>query len=95
MNFHFPMNHRVKFVPSGRVEISSRRPGSSNQHLRQAEAITGENFVLAKQDPGSTKEGCCFAGLKFFTYFQHIIAGHNLGSASNAGIPAKRDRISS
>ena len=35
--------------------------------LRQAEAITWENFVPAKRDPGSTKEGPRFAGMKLLT----------------------------
>ena len=32
--------------------------------LRQAEVITWENFVLAMQDFGSTKEGSCLARMK-------------------------------
>ena len=28
-----------------------------SSRFRRAEAITWENFVLAKRDPGSTKEG--------------------------------------
>ena len=35
--------------------------------IRRAEAITWENFVPTKQDPGSTKEGSCLAGMKLFT----------------------------
>ena len=35
--------------------------------LRRAEAITWENFVPAKRDPGSTKEGSRIAGMKIFT----------------------------
>ena len=34
--------------------------------VRQAEAITRENFVSAKWDPGSTKEGSRLAGMKLF-----------------------------
>ena len=34
---------------------------------RQDEAITWENFVPAKRDPGSTKEGSRLAGMKRFT----------------------------
>ena len=34
--------------------------------LRQAEAITWENFVLAKQYHGSTKEGSCLPEMKLF-----------------------------
>ena len=34
--------------------------------LRRAEAITWENFVPGKRDPGSTKEGSRLAGMKFF-----------------------------
>ena len=33
-----------------------------------AEAITWENFVLAKWNPGSAKDGSNFAGMKLFTY---------------------------
>ena len=35
--------------------------------LRRAEAITWENFVPAKRDPGSTIEGSRLAGMKLFT----------------------------
>ena len=35
--------------------------------LRLVEAITWENFVPAKRDPGSTKEGSRLAGMKLFT----------------------------
>ena len=35
--------------------------------LRRAEAITWENLVPAKRDPGSTKEGSCLAGMNLFT----------------------------
>ena len=35
--------------------------------LRWAKAITWENFVSAKWDPGSAKEGSRLAGMKFFT----------------------------
>ena len=35
--------------------------------LGRAEAITCENFVPAKRDIGSTKEGSRFAGMKLFT----------------------------
>ena len=35
--------------------------------LRRAEAITWENFVPEKRDPGSTKEGSRLAGMKLFT----------------------------
>ena len=35
--------------------------------FRSAEAITWENFVPAKWDPGSTKEGSRLAGMKPFT----------------------------
>ena len=35
--------------------------------LRQAEAITRENFIPAKQDPSCTKEGSRLAGMKRFT----------------------------
>ena len=35
--------------------------------LRRAEAITSENFVPAKRDPGSTKEGSRLAGMTLFT----------------------------
>ena len=34
--------------------------------LRQAKAITWGNFVPAKRDPGSTKEGSRPAGMKLF-----------------------------
>ena len=34
---------------------------------RRAEAITWKNFVPAKRDPGSTKEGSRLAGMKLFT----------------------------
>ena len=36
--------------------------------LRRAEAITWENFVLGKGDPGSTIEGSRLAGTKLLTY---------------------------
>ena len=35
--------------------------------LRRAEAITWENFVLAKRYPGSKIEGSRLAGMKLFT----------------------------
>ena len=35
--------------------------------LKWAEAITWENFVPAKRDPGSTIEGSCLGGMKLFT----------------------------
>ena len=35
--------------------------------LRQDEAITWENFIPPKQDPGSTIEVYCLAGMKLFT----------------------------
>ena len=35
--------------------------------LRRAEAIAWKNFVPAKRDPGSTKEGSRLAGMKLFT----------------------------
>ena len=35
--------------------------------LRRAEAITWENFVSAKLNPGSTKKGYRLAGMKLFT----------------------------
>ena len=35
--------------------------------LGRAETIAWENFVLAKRDPGSTKEGSHLAGMKLFT----------------------------
>ena len=35
--------------------------------LRRAEAITCKNFVPAKRDPGSTKEGSRLPGMKRFT----------------------------
>ena len=34
--------------------------------LRRAEAITWENFVPGKWNPGSTKEGSRLAGMKLF-----------------------------
>ena len=34
--------------------------------LRWAEAITWENFVPVKQDPGSTKEGPCLTRMNLF-----------------------------
>ena len=34
--------------------------------LKWAEAITWGNFILAKQNPGSTKEGSCLARMKLF-----------------------------
>ena len=40
--------------------------------LRQAEAITWENFVPAKRDPGSTKEGSRLAGMKLFACKRRI-----------------------
>ena len=35
--------------------------------LRRADAITWKNFVPAKLDPSSTKEGSRLAGMKLFT----------------------------
>ena len=35
--------------------------------LRRAKAITWENFVPAKRDPGSTKDGSRLVEIKFFT----------------------------
>ena len=35
--------------------------------LRRAQAITWENFVPGKRDPGSAKEGSRLAGMKCFT----------------------------
>ena len=35
--------------------------------LRRAEAITWENFLPVKRDPGSTKKGSRIAGMKLFT----------------------------
>ena len=35
--------------------------------LRRAEAITWKDFVPAKRDPGSTKEGSRLARMKLFT----------------------------
>ena len=40
--------------------------------LRQAEAVTWENFVPANQDPGSTKEGSRLAEIKLFTCNRRI-----------------------
>ena len=40
--------------------------------IRWAKAITWENFVPAKQDPGSTKEGSRFSGKKLFTCNHNI-----------------------
>ena len=42
--------------------------------LWRAEAITWENFTLAKRDTGSTKKGSGFAGWNFL----HVIARYNL-----------------
>ena len=58
--------------------------------LRRAEAIPWNNFAPVK-DPGSTKD----AALPGWN-FSHIIARYNFWRIHNtAGIPAKRDRISS
>ena len=54
--------------------------------LRWTEAITWENFVPAKRDPGSTKVGSRFAGMKLFP------CNHR---KYKSGIPAQWDRISS
>ena len=35
--------------------------------FRRDEAITWDNFVTAKQDPGIPKEGSCLPGMKLFT----------------------------
>ena len=40
---------------------------------RRVEAITWENFVPAKRDPGSTKEASRLAGMKRFTCNQFVI----------------------
>ena len=34
--------------------------------LRRAKAIAWENFIPVKRDPGTTKEGSCLLGMKFF-----------------------------
>ena len=59
---------------------------------RPVEAVIWENFVPAKRDPGCAKEGSVLPGWSVL----HEIAGCNLWRVYNtAGIPAKRDRISS
>ena len=40
--------------------------------LRRAEAITWENFVSAKRDPGSTNKGSRLAGMKLSTGSRNI-----------------------
>ena len=40
--------------------------------LRQAEGITWENFVPAKRDLGSTKEGSCLGAMELFTCNRRI-----------------------
>ena len=40
--------------------------------LRQAEAVTWENFVPGKRHPGSTKEGYRLAEMKLFTCNREI-----------------------
>ena len=64
--------------------------------LRRAEAITWENFVLAKQDPNSTKERSRLARMNFL----HMIARYNLWKIYNTGqktgqhfIPANRNHV--
>ena len=59
----------------------------------RAEAITWKNFVPAKRDPGSTKEGSRLAGMNLLTCSRMM---YNLLRVYNtAGIPVKRDRFSS
>ena len=41
--------------------------------LRWVEAISCENFLSAKWDPGSTKEGSCLARMNFLC----VIVGYN------------------
>ena len=60
--------------------------------LNLAEAITWENFVPAKWDPGVQKRGPVLPGWSF----SNVIAGYNLRRVHNTtGNLAKRDRISS
>lgn len=54
--------------------------------LWQAEAITWENFVLAKQDLGSTIKGSCLARW----HFLHVIAKFNLYTAYDVSLWEKR-----
>ena len=67
--------------------------------LRRTEAITWENFVPAKQDPGSTKAGSRLAGIKLFPcnhrmkFLISLLYCRNPGKAGQDFIPAKRDHV--
>ena len=61
--------------------------------------LHGENFVSAKRDPGSTKEGSRLAGMKPFTCNRKMAFMKNLQHCRDPGkpgqnfIPANRDHV--
>ena len=67
--------------------------------LRRTEAITWENFVPAKWDPGSTKAGSRLAGMKLFPcnhrikFMKSLLYCRDPGKAGQNFIPAKRDHV--
>ena len=67
--------------------------------LRRAEAITWENFVPAKRDPGSTKVGSRLAGMKLFPcnhrikFMKSLLYCWDPGKAGQNFIPAKRSHV--
>ena len=64
--------------------------------LRRTQAITWENFVPAKRDPGSAKAGSHLAGMKLFPcdhrikFMKSLLYCPDPGKAGQNFIPAKR-----
>ena len=64
--------------------------------LRRTQAITWENFVPAKRDPGSAKAGSRLAGMKLFPcnhrikFMKSLLYCRDPGKAGHNFIPAKR-----
>ena len=67
--------------------------------LRRTEAITWENFVPAKRDPGSTKAGPRCDGMNLFPcnhrikFMKSLLYCGDPGKAGQNFIPAKRDHV--
>ena len=67
--------------------------------FRRTEAITWENFVSAKRDPGSTKAESRLAGMKLFPckhrikFMKSLLYCWDPGKAGQNFIPAKRDHV--
>ena len=67
--------------------------------LRRTEAITWENFVPTKRDPGSTKAGSRLAGIKLFPcnhgikFMTSLLHCRDHSKAGQNFIPAKRDHV--